>query len=120
MHKRVALLIAVCYTFFITYLSLKSLQKIPKLGSSFDDKIYHFGAYTLFVLVWYHYFEKTSIRLKILLSAMIAFIYGIIVEVLQGTFTTYRTEDIADVFANSLGVVFAILLVISYRQIKLK
>ena len=51
---------------------------------------------------------------------MIAFIYGIIVEVLQGTFTTYRTEDIADVFANSLGVVFAILLVISYRQIKLK
>lgn len=120
MHKSLALTIAICYTLFITVLSLISLKSVPKIGSSFDDKIYHFGAYALFVLVWFLFFDKTSLKLKIILSAIIAFTYGIIVEVLQGALTTHRTEDIADVFANSLGVVFATMLLFVYRRIKLK
>ena len=119
MHKHLALTIAVCYTLFITILSLISLKGVPKLGSTFDDKIYHFGAYAIFTLVWYHYFSKASVKYKLLFSAGIAFSYGIIVEVLQGTFTTYRTEDVSDVLANSFGVLFAVVFIIIYRKLKL-
>jgi VanZ family protein len=119
-HKKLALTLAIGYTLFITILSLISLNSVPKLGSSFDDKIYHFGAYALFALVWYNFFEKTSSNYKIIIAAGIALFYGIIVEVLQGTFTTYRTEDIADVYANSFGVLFSVVVIFIYRKIKLK
>jgi glycopeptide antibiotics resistance protein len=119
-HKQLALTLAIGYTLFITILSLISLNNIPKLGSSFDDKIYHFGAYAVFVMVWYNFFEKTSSKYKILFSAAISLTYGIIVEIFQGTFTTYRTEDVVDVLANSLGVIFAVMLIFIYRKIKLK
>lgn len=119
-HKRLALTLAIGYTLFLTYLSLSNLKKVPKLGSGFDDKIYHFGAYALFTFLWFHYFSRTSVKNKILYSAGIAFIYGIIVEVLQGTFTTYRTEDIADVWANSFGVLFGVIFILIYRKLKLK
>ena len=120
MHKKLALTLAVGYTLFLTILSLISLKGIPKLGSTFDDKIYHFGAYTIFTIIWYNYFKRTSTRFKIFFSAAIAITYGIIVEVLQGEFTTYRTEDIADVFANSLGVLFGVAFILIFRNIKLK
>ncbi len=120
MRKLISLTLAVGYTLSITILSLISLTGIPSLGSTFDDKIYHFGAYMIFVLIWYNFFSNTSFKFKILFSAAIAFAYGIIVEVLQGTLTTYRTEDIADVLANSLGVLSAVALIVLYKKIKLK
>lgn len=89
---------------------------MPKLGSSFDDKIYHFGAYIVMTFLWYNFFMRTSFKLKIIFSALIALSYGIIVEVLQGTFTNYRTEDIMDVFANSLGVLIAVLLILIFQK----
>ncbi len=120
MLKSWALILAIVYTFFLTILSLISIKKIPNLGSSFDDKIYHLGAYALFTLVWYNYFVKTSSGFKVLFSAGIALAYGIIVEVLQGVFTSYRTLDAADILANGFGVLFAVILIIIYRKIKLK
>ncbi|MEZ4793535.1 MAG: VanZ family protein [Gelidibacter sp.] len=120
MRKQFALTLAVGYTLFLTVLSLIKIKSLPKLGSSFDDKIYHFGAYVLFTLLWYNFFKNTSSKLKIVFSAGIAFAYGIIVEVLQGTFTNYRTEDVMDVLANSFGVLFAGILIVAYRKIKLK
>ncbi|MEO6348874.1 MAG: VanZ family protein [Aquaticitalea sp.] len=120
MHKYLALAIAVGYTIFLTILSLISIQHMPKLGSTFDDKIYHFGAYIVMTLVWYNFFKRTGQKLKIIFSAIIALTYGIIVEVLQGTFTTYRTEDIMDVFANSVGVLMAVALILVFQKYKVK
>lgn len=120
MHKKLALALTIGYTIFLTVLSLMSINKMPKLGSSFDDKIYHLGAYMLFTMLWYNYFEKTDSKYKILFSAGIAIVYGIIIEVLQGTFTTYRTEDIGDVIANTLGALLAAILILLYKKIKLK
>lgn len=97
-----------------------SLKKVPKLGSGFDDKIYHFGAYALLTIIWYNFFYRTSVKFKILASALISIIYGIVVEVLQGTLTSYRTEDIADVVANSIGVIFGVVFILLYSKIKLK
>lgn len=44
-------------------------------------------------------------------SCILAFIYGIIIEILQGELTTSRSADFNDVLANSIGIVIGILLV---------
>lgn len=93
---------------------------MPKLGSTFDDKIYHCGAYVVLTLLWYNFFKRTSLKLKILFSAVISISYGIIVEVMQGTFTNYRSEDIMDVFANSFGVLIAVVIILLYKKYKVK
>lgn len=120
MHKHWALILAIGYTLFLTLLSLISLNGVPKLGSSFDDKIYHCGAYLLMTLLWYNVLHRTSTKFQILFSAIIAIGYGIIIEVFQQVFTTNRQEDIEDVLANCIGVLFAIILLLIYRKIKLK
>ena len=42
--------------------------------------------------------------------------FGIFIEVLQGTLTTYRTIDSLDALANSIGVTVAFILIISFRK----
>ncbi len=55
-------------------------------------------------------------------SCILAFIYGIIIEILQGELTTSRSADFNDVLANSIGIVIGILLVFLAKTqfIKLK
>ena len=43
MHKHLALALVVLYIVTLTAFSLINLGGIPSLGSSFDDKIYHFA-----------------------------------------------------------------------------
>ncbi len=120
MHKKFAMALALGYTLFLTILSLITVNQLPKLGSSFDDKIYHFGAYMVMTLLWYNFFTRTNSKYIIAYSALISIVYGIIVEVFQGAFTSSRTEDYADVFANSFGVFFGMVLIIAFRKLKLK
>ncbi len=120
MHKKFAMALALGYTLFLTILSLITVNKMPKLGSSFDDKIYHFGAYMVMTLVWYNFLTRTNSKYIIALTALISIVYGIIVEVTQGAFTSSRTEDYSDVLANSLGVFFGIMLILIFKKLKLK
>ena len=47
----------------------------------------------------------------IVMICILAFIYGIIIEILQGELTTSRSADFKDVLANSVGILIGILLV---------
>lgn len=120
MLKQLALILAIGYTLSLTLLSLISLNEIPKLGSSFDDKIYHLIAYMLLTILWYNVLRSAPTKFKILFSAIICVCYGIIIEIFQALFTTNRKEDIEDVIANSLGVLIAAVIIIIFRKIKLK
>ena len=62
MPKKVVLVLAICYTLVLTVFSLVSIKSLPKLGSSFDDKIFHVFAYTILELLWYltHYGLNTA------------------------------------------------------------
>jgi len=53
------------------------------------------------------FFKKKAFtqHVKYIFIGCIAF--GIIIEILQGITTTYRTSSFLDVVANTLGVVFA-------------
>lgn len=120
MLKRWSLPILIGYSFALTYGSLGNVSSIPKLGSSFDDKIYHFLAYAILTLILYNFIVTTSVKFKILLSASIAVIYGIIIEGLQSVLTDFRTPDYYDVLANTIGVVLALVLLTSKNKLKLK
>ncbi|WP_194524752.1 VanZ family protein [Zobellia roscoffensis] len=103
---------------FVTFLSLASFSDtdtadidIPNL-----DKVVHFsfyfGAAFLAVLFIKEITNGTiELRKAVFLAAIGAIIYGIIIEVLQYSFTADRHGDILDALANSVGAIFGSLAV---------
>ena len=84
---------------------------MPKLGSNFDDKIYHFGAYALLAFLWAFLIERFNTKKPLLIAAMGTIAYGIVIEVLQHKINPLRTFDTLDILANCLGVMFGIIIV---------
>lgn len=100
-------IIAICITIFIAYLSL---IKITSTKASFanSDKIYHLIAYFTLTFFWLFSFYKKKKLKSIIVILCIS--YGVIIEILQGICTTYRTADFKDIIANALGCILALLL----------
>ena len=104
------LFVAIGITLFIGYLSLKKINYVP-IRLSHLDKIYHFVAYFLLGCAWFFSFSKAYQKPKLKYAiAMACIIYGMVIEVLQATLTTYRTASVLDVFANMAGVIAAMML----------
>ena len=120
MPKYLALSLFLLYLIFLTAISLINLGKLPTLGSSFDDKIFHFLSHSLLVVLTFNYFDKTRVSKPILISVFLSIGYGIIIEWLQGITSNSRTSDAYDVYANILGTVFAIIILSILKNVKLK
>lgn len=108
MLKRIAnllevnsLILAIALTVVITYLSLITL-KIPKLTFGYFDKVSHIIAYTALSFSWFLSFREKN--KKFFSIAILIFIYGIVIEVIQKTATLNREADFIDVFANTTGI----------------
>jgi VanZ family protein len=106
------LLLAIIATLIVAFLSLTAIPKI-NLGLEIKsgDKILHILAYFTLSTVWFLALRKKMsdryIKIAIILSLIF---YGIILEVLQGGVTDYRTRDVFDVIANIIGILIALLL----------
>ena len=99
------------YSAILLLLSLIKIGPvIPKLGSDFDDKLYHATAYIIMGFVWGVYLLYQSKRNYILLSFLIGALFGIIIE-LQLTLTSYRSFDFFDIIANILGLCLGLIFV---------
>lgn len=103
--ERNAFVIAIFLTLFVTFLSLVSLKGIAKLNInvSNSDKIGHFLAYFTLASSWF--FVYRAQKKKWIFIAVLLIIFGMVLEGLQGTLTTYRTADWYDEFANASGVI---------------
>ncbi len=116
--ERNALFIAIIITLLIALISLVSLKDVHLIKTPNSDKYGHFLAYFILSLSWLNVIKK---RLhKIIVSYIIIFFlisYGIILEVLQDILTSHRQADLLDIVANSVGVIFAVLL---YNKLKKK
>tara|TARA_R110000787_G_scaffold200643_12_gene311648 strand:+ start:4248 stop:4637 length:390 start_codon:yes stop_codon:yes gene_type:complete len=105
-----ALFIALFITIFIAILSLAKIDPISLEPVSGSDKIYHSIAYFFLMLSWlYAFFKKETFLKKVKYIIFACFVYGIVIEVLQGVTTTYRTASYLDILANGSGVVLAVL-----------
>ncbi|MBE9490310.1 MAG: VanZ family protein [Bacteroidetes bacterium] len=111
MPKKTLLTLAICYTLVLAVLSLVNIKSLPKLGSNFDDKIFHVFAYTVLVLLWYFTLHSLKTAKPILIAVCFSIVYGIIIEVLQGQLTTVRNLDVLDILANCIGVAIASLFI---------
>lgn len=123
-HKLIAV-IAVSYTIALTLGSLIRPIHIVDNPISYLDKLLHAGAYFGLTLLWIFWKYKKNknekgviVQKPILMVAVYiaigAIIYGIIIEVLQGTITDYRTPDGWDILANTTGSVLALFLCLLY------
>ena len=110
MRKKAALLLALGYAITLATVSLITLKDLPNVHISFADKIFHFLAYSLFVVLWYFAFLYSfSFRqIKAIRYAFIwAVLFGLAIEILQDTLTATRALDIYDALANTLGALIA-------------
>lgn len=114
-HK-IIVCIAIVYTAFLTWGSLTSAPQNVDAPENMD-KVMHLAAYFGLSLLWLIYgwiraqTQKLSVKAMVGIAISVVF-YGIIIEILQGTFTTDRMADGWDVLANSLGVFLAIVVFI--------
>jgi glycopeptide antibiotics resistance protein len=118
--KHWALIVLLFYLILLTGISLINLGKLPSLGSSFDDKIFHFLSHAVLTVLCFNYFRKTLVTKPLLWSALIPLGFGITIEWLQGITSNLRTSDGYDIFANVLGMIFAIIFLSIVKNVKLK
>ncbi|HET8837371.1 MAG TPA: VanZ family protein [Flavobacteriaceae bacterium] len=118
---KVLLYVAIAYSLALFILSLMNIDSLPKLEISNVDKIFHATAYCGLVIVWYvHYFMTSKNQFKwppLLIICLCAVVFGIIIEILQGKATTYRTEDVFDMLANFSGTVIAVFLILILKNV---
>jgi len=116
---RIFLSIAVVYTLIISTLSLIPLGKISLGEFNPTDKLLHGVAYFILTLLWLFYYvvKKSEIlkyKWRFFNISVLVIVFGMLIEVLQGTLTTYRQPDWADVLANSIGVFIAFILCVVF------
>jgi len=105
-----AIFIAIFITVSIAIGSLVKPDLITLKSISVSDKTYHFIAYFFLMFSWLYAFlknEKFQNNIKYLILGCL--IFGIVIEILQGTITTYRTTSYLDILANSVGIGLAVL-----------
>jgi VanZ family protein len=101
----------------ITILSLVSFEDNESLDIRIPhfDKIVHFTFYftasVLGALFARDLYGRRRTKLPVLTVLFFGLLgYGIIIEVLQSTFTSYRSGEILDILANSAGALLGIML----------
>lgn len=89
----------------MTYLAVKPALAVMTFSNS--DKLLHFIAYFTLMIWPFFLFKQQSVFLK---SALMAFMYGIMIELMQATLPN-RFCSMADIAANLTGIVLLITVV---------
>ncbi len=99
------LLVALAVSVAIVVLSLVPPTVMPHTGITVSDKFLHSLAYMVLLWVWLLvYKDRKRLQTGIILILSLT-IFGIILEVLQGALTTYRTPDVLDALADLVGLI---------------
>ncbi len=105
--------ISLGYTVVIIVLSLATIPDISIIPDN-NDKVNHAIAHFIFVGLWFlsFYFYLNKSKKQALKMAFIsAFLFGIVIEILQHTLTESRQADYKDVIANVVGALIAVLII---------
>ena len=96
--------IAILIAISIAILSLIKIGKQPIQINNLD-KYEHALAYFVLTFICLIAFKKEKINEFIIVFC--CFFYGIIIDALQVTVTTYRSGDVLDIVANTTGILIA-------------
>ena len=115
MLKKNLSLIVFFYTTSIIIVSLVPIPNLtlPKFNLLQPDKLFHFIVYFIMFLGWKEskIFKKDRLYFK---CSLIVFSVGLFIEILQGTSFIERYFELADLLANSLGILFSYLIFVLY------
>ena len=89
-------------------LSLVKVSGVSGFNVKNADKFYHSFAYFMLAISWLFTFYKKPQKKYFIV--ILCIIFGIIIEFLQKNLTVYRTGDVLDVLANTLGIILALLI----------
>lgn len=101
------------YTVVILVLSLITISDLSIIPDN-NDKVNHAIAHFIFVGLWFlsFYFYLNKSKKQALKMAFIgAFLFGIVIEILQHKLTESRQADYKDVIANVVGALIAVLII---------
>lgn len=114
LKKQTWFVLALTYTILITIVSLVKVKPPVDIKVHQADKWVHFGIYVIFTILWFAHFKnspKEPLSSKpILKSSFLAFLFGVLIEVLQHFNPYARSGDVLDVLANTIGIVIAVLI----------
>jgi glycopeptide antibiotics resistance protein len=111
LKKETALILTLLYIIVLTVLSFISLGSSSVMSIDYGDKVFHFGAHAVLASLLYFTFYKWNYRQALVFAAFGSLIFGIIIEVLQGTLTINRQFDVFDIIANCLGMLIAVVII---------
>lgn len=117
--KNIFSIIIALVILFLSFTGQETFDKfyIPKIP--YLDKIVHLGMYFLLMLslIFENKSWLTSAK-KYIILAMIPVCYGIAIEIFQPLLTKSRISDFFDACFNVLGVIFAILVWVIFKQLR--
>ena len=101
--------IAIAYTLLVTAALLTPTTGAPKIEIPFADKMVHLIINAGLFVVWASYVfsgkTKTTKTYTLPLLFVCTLLYGILIEVVQGSFIPTRGADFFDVVANVCGLI---------------
>lgn len=107
-------LFSILTALIILYLSMASshtFDKVPLIKIPYFDKVVHFGMYFSLMSVIILENRKTIKTTKnLFIFGLIPFFYGIVIEILQSSFTVTRSGNVSDALADTLGIIVSIML----------
>jgi len=121
--KKFAFIIAILYSLALATVSLVKINNLPNVGVSNADKIFHFLTYSVLAFLWTNtfFFKFKYKKVKaIVYASVLSIIFGIIIEVLQGSITVSRHTDIYDAIANTLGVLIMVIILLINKKTYIK
>ena len=108
-------IIVYCYTLLIIILSLATVPnlKIPEFNLIQTDKLIHFILYFVLLLIWVksNILKDNNLKFKTLI---VVFLISFSLELLQGTSFVKRYFELADLIANSFGIILSYGLFVLY------
>ena len=112
--------VTIVYTISIGVLSLAHLTKVPELNTGFDDKIAHFLFYAIFCLMWFLSFYSFKIKRSLFAASAFSILFGLIIELIQSQATVYRTGEVLDFLANTIGALAMTMLIYLKKEVIIK
>jgi VanZ family protein len=118
--KQLIFLAALLWTGIVLTLCLVQSNSLPVVKIVNLDKYVHAFFHFVFTSLWFLFFigstQNKNIFRPLLIAFMLSVFFGIIIEILQGLYTTTRREDILDVAANVFGATLAVFTIVIYYR----
>ena len=113
-------LLAAIYTVVLVYFSLSNTKLTVSDDFPHKDKILHYLAYIVLVVVWGVYFKYSKAKKPLKITFLSTLVFGIVLECVQEWINPTREFDLLDLLANCLGVITGIIIVRYYIKSKVK